>query len=168
MTKLEYLNLGSNKLSNLPDEIFQLISLQYLSLSENLIIKLPFSLSNLRHLEVLDLEDNYITKLPEEFSKLQNLTYLDIRRNKLKYLPKNIGVISKLAKLYLYHNFELKNLPRSFTQLTNLEELKLENFSYSNLTFSILTHLTQLNTKLVILKNSVSDDLDKYFHRRQI
>lgn len=52
------LNLGTNSITKLPDDIQNLQQLEILILSNNLLRKIPTTIGNLRKLRVLDLEEN--------------------------------------------------------------------------------------------------------------
>lgn len=57
-TNMVELNLGTNSISKLPDDIQCLQQLEILILSNNLLKKIPSTIGNLRKLRVLDLEEN--------------------------------------------------------------------------------------------------------------
>lgn len=57
-TNMVELNLGTNSISKLPDDIQCLQQLEILILSNNLLKKIPTTIGNLRKLRVLDLEEN--------------------------------------------------------------------------------------------------------------
>lgn len=52
------LNLATNQLTKIPEDVSGLVSLEVLILSNNLLKKLPHGLGNLRKLRELDLEEN--------------------------------------------------------------------------------------------------------------
>jgi hypothetical protein len=56
-------------------------------LASNRLSKLPEELFNLEHLTVLSLRSNHIYELPPAIGKLHNLTELNISQNRLQYLP---------------------------------------------------------------------------------
>ncbi|MFB0947611.1 MAG: hypothetical protein QMB24_15915, partial [Spirosomataceae bacterium] len=102
-TKLEYLSLKNDHLSEIPEEIGFLKSLRILDLSGNDFVTLPQSFRNLTNLEYLSLKNDHLKEIPEEISFLRNLKTLDLSGN------------------------EFKSLPRSFRNLTNLEEIFLND-----------------------------------------
>ncbi|KAJ3586904.1 hypothetical protein NHX12_013296, partial [Muraenolepis orangiensis] len=94
MTRLRYLSLSLNVLSNVHNVLNALYSLEILDLSANNIAELDcFDFFNLTRLEQLNLRSNYIDKLDGEnklavindniFHFLPALTYLDVTENPL-------------------------------------------------------------------------------------
>lgn len=75
MPNLHFLNLGSNKLTEINHCQITLVHLKALILSSNLLTQIK-NLQSFANLEMIDLSDNKITgplDLVETFSKLQNL-----------------------------------------------------------------------------------------------
>lgn len=64
------LNLGTNQLTKIPDDIQLLQSLEVLILSNNSLKRLPQTIGNLRKLRVLDLEENKLDSLPNDIGML--------------------------------------------------------------------------------------------------
>ena len=93
----------SQKLTQIPEEVFELT-----------------------HLKILNLRNNQLTTLPDFISSLSNLTELDLRENRLTDLPESIGNLSELTWLYLSRN-QLTTLPESITKLSNLTRLYLSS-----------------------------------------
>ncbi|XP_065188174.1 sushi, von Willebrand factor type A, EGF and pentraxin domain-containing protein 1-like [Sycon ciliatum] len=84
--QLQDLYLGSNKLTSLPDNVFdELISLNLLNLRSNQLTTLPDNIfGKLINLRELHLQFNLLTFLPPSaFEKLSNLQQLDISNNRL-------------------------------------------------------------------------------------
>ena len=63
------LNLGTNQLTVIPDDIQYLQKLEVLILSNNLLKKLPSTIGNLQNLTVLDLEENKLELIPDDICK---------------------------------------------------------------------------------------------------
>jgi len=63
------LNLGKQRLTAIPPEIFQFKNLQELDLSKNKITVIPPEISNLPLLQILDLSDNQIDYIPSHIGK---------------------------------------------------------------------------------------------------
>jgi Leucine-rich repeat (LRR) protein len=76
------LNLGYQKLTEVPTEVFQLQNLTGLNLSGNQIVKIPDAISQLQNLTGLNLSGNQIVKIPDAISQLQNLILLSLYNNK--------------------------------------------------------------------------------------
>ena len=63
------LNLGTNQLTKIPDDIKNLAALETLILSNNLLRRVPASVGRLKKLKVLDLEENKLESLPQEIGE---------------------------------------------------------------------------------------------------
>lgn len=122
-TELTCLNLGHNRLTSLPGQLFQLKNIINLNLEYNSLDKFPVVLKGLPRLQTLNISHNPIRSLifvgalselevlwcnscclqalPEEIGNLVNLHTLGARHNQLQNLPKSI---CKLVKLRLIHN----------------------------------------------------------------
>ncbi|KAH0717772.1 hypothetical protein KY285_013803 [Solanum tuberosum] len=127
MESLQYLNLGTNKLSgSLPKSFLNLTSLEGLWLYENCFSGdlLPFQMNNL---QILSLGGNsFNNQIPREFGALQNLTTLGIHFNLLNgIIPEELGNMSNLEILYLHENHLSGHIPQQLGNLTQLQELDL-------------------------------------------
>jgi hypothetical protein len=80
---LQQIDLGTNRLTSLPESIKNLTNLRELNLYENRLTSLPTEIGNLRELRVLDLSFNLLTYLPAEIRRLTNLKELDLGNNLL-------------------------------------------------------------------------------------
>jgi internalin A len=136
LINLTSLDLRSNQLTVLPESIEQLTNLTSLDLSDNQLTALPESIEQLTNLTSLDLSDNQLTALPESIGQLTNLTFLNLSGNQLTALPESIGQLTNLTSLNLSDN-QLTALPESIGQLTNLKFLQLLNNFLKTLPTSI-------------------------------
>ena len=164
--KLSELNLSSEsysysskKLTQIPDEVFELTHLKKLNLSNNQLTNLPDSVGKLTNLTQLNLSNNQLTNLPKSVVNLTNLARLDLSNNELNNLPQSVVNLINLTQLYLRGN-QLNNLPQSVVNLTNLTRLDLRVNQLTTLPDSVvnLTNLTQLDlsyNKLTTLPDSV-------------
>ncbi len=160
LTHLKVLNLSSNQLNKLPESLTNLSNLTTLDLSSNQLNNLPESLTNLSNLSWLDLSSNQLTTLPKFMGDFSNLSWLDLSFNQLNSLPKSTGSLSKLTRLDLRNN-QLNSLPKSIGNLSNLTRLNLSNNQLTTLSESItkLSNLTELNlsnNQLTILSESIT------------
>jgi len=128
LTLLEYLELSSMKIRNVPAQFGYLKNLRYLDLSDNNIKRLPDEIGNLRNIEYLDLSNNKINSLPESIGNLKNLRYLNISRNNINSLPDSIGNLTNLRE-FRFHQNNIKNLPKTIENLENL----LKNLSNNDI-----------------------------------
>ncbi|XP_076346900.1 E3 ubiquitin-protein ligase LRSAM1-like isoform X2 [Tachypleus tridentatus] len=109
LQELKVLDLHSNKLSRLTDDIGLLRNLQELYLNDNKLKQLPESFSSLKALKTLNLKGNKFLYFPSVICKLPLLQALDIRNNpKLHFLPKELCQLQMLESLDLdseYYKF---------------------------------------------------------------
>lgn len=101
---LTELSLSYNKLTEIPESIFNLTKLKKLNLSSNRLTELPGSIAKLTNLTTLSLWNNKLTDIPESITKLTNLTRLDLSYNQLMKLPESIVNLTKLKELDLSNN----------------------------------------------------------------
>ncbi|KAL9897903.1 leucine-rich repeat kinase isoform 1-T1 [Glossina fuscipes fuscipes] len=180
LTAITRIDFSHNQLTNLPVEIFGLISLKYLNIAQNKITQLPPAPSsdtpcckpayNCPVLEELYIQDNQVINLPSEIFHLPALTIFDISNNKLQELPFDMWKAPKLRELNIAFNL-LKDLPvppmqTSSSQLS-LDKLELEPFAnletyghdYKNkpstLTFHPLLHRNIWSNNLEITDNDM-------------
>lgn len=145
LKNLEFLEITSNKLRELPATLSALPALKILKISalnlqsipENIgnlanledfsiygsFNKIPNSFGNLKKLTYLFL-GGYATTLPESFGNLTSLIYFNASSTELKTLPKSFGNLKKLKEIMLDMS-KIEVLPESFGELDALETLKL-------------------------------------------
>ncbi|XP_012060760.1 PREDICTED: insulin-like growth factor-binding protein complex acid labile subunit [Atta cephalotes] len=94
---VEHLDLSSNRISEITNEVNQLIDLQYLNLAKNQLKSLPNNIEELRKLRRLDLSDNLIANTADiaSISQLPSLAVLYISRN---LLPDLKGLTSEVLQ----------------------------------------------------------------------
>ena len=154
LTHLKVLRLNYNRISELPEPLGNLTNLTELDLSRNQLSELPELLGNLTNLTGLYLWDTQLSELPEFLGNLTNLTKLYLSGNQLSELPESFGELTNLIELYLWDN-QLSELPESLGNLTNLIELYLWDNQLSELPES-LGNLTNL-TELYLSRNQLSE-----------
>lgn len=140
----------------LPRNKEKLLLLTELTLDwDNLITELPQEIGNLVNLKSLDIQSTSLTKLPQEIGKLINLELLDLKNNNLNELPKEIGKLVKLKHLFLWGN-NLTALPKEIGNLVHLEWLNLQQNSLTTIPKEI-GNLT--NLKWLLLEDNGLIDL---------
>ncbi len=155
LTQLQTLDLSNNQLAALPESLGNLRQLVGLLLDSNTLTDLPNAIGLLSQLRVLSIADNQFTSLPKCVYNLENLKSLGATNNDIKILPETIGNLRKLTSLILgginaitipsgEFKFEfdeynddyvkdkrmgnnLNTIPVSLAQLTDLQELVLDN-----------------------------------------
>ncbi|XP_041471405.1 leucine-rich repeat-containing protein 58-like [Lytechinus variegatus] len=161
------LDLSTNRITKLPDELIQLThlriltcknnhlnsdslpkefgtckSLQTLNFSGNLFLNFPVQLTEIASLRVLHMGGNRIREIPPEVERLSRLQHLYLGGNHLVTLPPNVGHLPNLLSLVLCDN-RLTSLPAELVQLKQLRSLSLHNNQLTILPPEIIT-LTEL------------------------
>ena len=126
LTKLKHLGLNFNKLTTLPPSIGSLTALKTLWLHGNKLTAVPTTIGGMTALTTLTLGGNELVTLPDSIGELTGLETLSLNNNKLAILPDSIGQLTGLTKLYLNNN-NLTRLPDSIVGLRNLTVLTLTN-----------------------------------------
>lgn len=144
------LDLSDQKITALPSEIGQLLSLTKLDLSVNYLTSIPAEIGQLTNLAQLNLRDNQLVAIPPQIGQLTNLTWLSLRMNELTAIPPEIRRLTNLMKLELNTN-QLTAIPPEIGQLSNLTDLSL----YSN-------ELTTVPPEIVQLINLTAISLGSY------
>ncbi|XP_067135342.1 leucine-rich repeat-containing protein 40-like [Centruroides vittatus] len=102
---LTYLDLRNNQVESLPEEFVSLEMLREINLSYNRFKEIPQVLFRLKKLEILFVSDNQIQKLDVNgLSQLPVLTVLDLRNNDISYVPPELGNLKQLRSLQLEGN----------------------------------------------------------------
>lgn len=153
--QLEYLDLGFNAMSHLPDDLFcPLANLKVLNLTRNQLTGFG-SLGVVDHttghlclqeLQELDLSYNRIQLLSETgVASLKNLRALYLHHNQISQVAElSLSALSRLAVIDLSHN-QLSALPaRAFRELTELRQLYLQNNSLTVLPPELFASLSKL------------------------
>ena len=123
------LDLSKNKLTQIPQEIYQFRYLQELNLSKNKLTFIPdnFEFEDLR---ILDLSKNDFSEFPIQVCNIVSLRNLFLGKNELKVIPDQIGKLQSLIVLDLWYN-PIDDLPEALTQLRNLRSLDLSGLNFS-------------------------------------
>ena len=96
--------MGNNQLVGLPTSIHRLTKLEFLYLSENKLTELPAEIGDLRELRTLIVTYNQLVGLPTSVQRLTKLEELYLYGNKLTELPAEIGDLRELRFLGVIHN----------------------------------------------------------------
>ncbi len=120
--KYPTLDLTGRMMKKIPDRVFNMKHrLEKLNLGQNKISEVPGTIANLSYLEDLDLNDNRITELPSQICFLHKLKGLNLKNNQqLTTLPQDIGRLNNLSTFNI-EGTGITELPLSFHKLQNLK-----------------------------------------------
>lgn len=90
-------------IKKIPDEFMDCTRLESIELISNKLRKLPKDFGKLKNLEALDLTANKLKCLPESFEELKNLTYLNLSWNNIKSCDVLLK-LKNLKTLYIHGN----------------------------------------------------------------
>jgi len=128
---LEYLDLSSNRLSELPVDFGRLSKLKIFFASDNLFTRLPKVLGDCPLLDIVGFKSNQIETIHTSALNV-NLRWLILTNNKIKEIPDAIGKCLRLQKLMLAGNL-ITNLPESLSNCTQLGLLRISANKLSHL-----------------------------------
>ncbi|ELS31914.1 MULTISPECIES: COR domain-containing protein [Pseudanabaena] len=126
LTNLKELHIPFNQITQIPDSICNLANLTLLDLSSNQITQIPDVICNLVNLTQLYFGCNQITQIPDAIANLANLTLLHLSNNHISNITDKLFKLSKLQKLNLSLN-KISTIPEEISQLYNLEEIHLNS-----------------------------------------
>jgi Leucine-rich repeat (LRR) protein len=102
---LKKLDLSNQKLTKVPNSVFNQMDLQELDISNNQITgAIQSQIGQLKNLKVLRASNNQMTGVPAEVGQLQNLQILDLSNNQLTGLPNELANLKNLKTLNLSGN----------------------------------------------------------------
>ncbi len=156
---LRWVNVGKNRMLNVPHVIEMLPRLEYLNMSENQIVRIDVAIpaavetliisgnsvsslpdiSHLRNLKVLLLDANKFTLFPEALCLCHTLRQLSLDFNRVESIPTSISELVRLEWFSVKRNW-LSHLPDSMGALKELRTCRLTN----NLLVSLPDELSQL------------------------
>ncbi|KAG8586033.1 hypothetical protein GDO81_005216 [Engystomops pustulosus] len=145
---LEALTLYQNCIKVIPDTLANLQMLTYLNISRNQLSSLPACICGLP-LKVLIASNNKLGFLPEEIGQLQQLMELDISCNEITSLPPQIGLLKSLRELNVRRNY-LKILPQ---EIVDLPLVKLD-FSCNKILILPLCFRKMVQLQVLVLENN--------------
>ncbi|KAL1802233.1 hypothetical protein ACET3Z_030880 [Daucus carota] len=168
MESLKELDAHGLAVSQLPNSIGHLSKLVELRLSHNKeLITLPDTICHLRSLEILYIDScSSLTALPADLGMIDSLKELHARCISVPNIPDSVGHLTKLVKLILRGNKNLKTLPHTMSNMRSLETLDIDDCSDLEALPAELGNidsLKELNTKNVAV--SVIPESIRYLPR---
>lgn len=167
---LKILNLSHNKIRTISASIGQLVKLESLILEDNLLETLPNEVARLINLKTLNLSSNKFKQFPKQICSLKNLELLDLSKNEINSLTDEIGHCN--ANEINLNNNKLKFLNDSLCNCPKLKILRLDNnqIELSSITRPILADskicLLSLENNLFTLKQlQERDGYEQYSER---
>lgn len=104
-TRLTFLDLRNNQLSDLPGEMSVLSNIREVNLSFNRFSRIPEVVTGWESLEILFASDNKIEELDmTRLQKLKQIAVLDLRNNSILQVPPELGNMRQLRNLQLEGN----------------------------------------------------------------
>ncbi|XP_046562629.1 LOW QUALITY PROTEIN: uncharacterized protein LOC124271531 [Haliotis rubra] len=158
LPNLHDLDISTNQIQEIPEEIGLCTKMLNLSMHRNQICDIPESIANMTELNRLDISNNLLKEVPACICKLTKLVCLYIRTMQLTSLPDEIGNLTLLEKFYLNEN-AISELPPSFTKLTNLKQLSLNGVSWVKIKAN--TILSKRNFENTLRAANLQHFLDK-------
>lgn len=120
---LEFLNMGGNKLSALPERIVEFKKLRIMFFAQNCFEEIPVQLGKMDSLFMLSFKSNRLKRVdPESLSP--SVCWLILTDNQIEVLPSTIGRLLHLRKLMLAGN-RLTALPEELSSCKELELLRI-------------------------------------------
>lgn len=118
--KVYKLQLSRKKLKEVPEEIRRFTNLNELDLGGNRLRDLPAWMSELVHMQEFHAPKNKFTTVPKVICEWKELKRLDLHQNEITGLPACMGGLAHLFSLDMWSN-DLEDFPE---ELEGLKELK--------------------------------------------
>lgn len=122
------LELSSNNLAELPDDLDELRYIRTLGLKYNQLKRMPNVVSRLPQLMVLEMSGNQITQIGDMIGGMVMLKELGLSGNMIARLSDNLTQLPKLEVLHVENN-RLEQLPEAIGELPSLVKLDISNNS---------------------------------------
>ncbi|GMH37248.1 hypothetical protein BSKO_05121 [Bryopsis sp. KO-2023] len=123
---IRVLRLKYNQLKKLPSVMVHLQQLMVLELSGNQITKVDEFVAHLPHIKELDLSGNLLKEIPDAICEMPSIQVLQLENNRIEQLPENIGHLKSLIRLDVSTN-NLRFLPASMGKLKKIQRIDCAN-----------------------------------------
>ncbi|WP_344923959.1 leucine-rich repeat domain-containing protein [Aquimarina addita] len=127
---LESFNIGANRMTTVPPELFELTNLVWLGIAYNSISEIPEGLSKLEFLKTIYLSGNNLTEFPEELLALPDLEEVYINSNDLVAIPEELNTLN--WEVFNLGNNPITALPEQIFEMPELTQLILSNMGLTN------------------------------------
>lgn len=121
---VQYIKITRQKLTHIPEVLYNYKNLIALDLSKNKIKNISDSISVFDQLEMINLRKNKFEVFPESLFQLKTIKEIIISSNQIGFIPEEISQCTQLRKLDLYNN-PISDLGQGLQELKNMEELDL-------------------------------------------
>lgn len=121
---LQELDLRSNGLANLPDEIAELKTLKVLKLNFNKFETIPPVLAKLPRVQILEMSGNLLSEIDDVVATLRNLREVDFSGNRLKAINAKLFGVETLTAIN-FENNEISQIPHEVVQAKNLQRIDM-------------------------------------------
>lgn len=132
-SNLQFLDLSKMGVTNLPDELGELVSLTSLMCWNNNLNSIPSSFTKLTGLTDINFNNNRFNLIPEPISAITGLNKLCINLNRISVVPDFIGCLTNLKQLLLgdqfHETFSTGSLSNALGMVTNLQILDLSGWN---------------------------------------
>ena len=122
---LRYLDIQSDSLCSLPNDIGALFGLEKLKITKcSNIDSIPEVIFRLQNLDTLILSSNNLQKLPENIGNMTSLRYICVPNNQIASLPSSIINLKRL-ETFIISNNKLTLLPDSLHRIISLTQFEV-------------------------------------------
>jgi Leucine-rich repeat (LRR) protein len=125
------LDASKQKWDSLPARLFTFTKLQYLNISKNRLTDLPTELSALKNLMVIDASRNKLSTFPMVLCQTTQIRKLLLSRNLIPSIPPCIGYYSQLTVLDVWDN-PLRSLPEELIKIKTLKMVDLRGILFNS------------------------------------
>jgi hypothetical protein len=115
----EHLSICKCIFKQFPDHLFNLSKLRFLCLNNDSLTELPGNFGKLQHLENLWVQGNFLKNMPVTITAIPKLSSIYIQDNAFDTFPSELVLLKNLRELNFSNN-NIRRLPTSICSLTNI------------------------------------------------
>lgn len=150
---LTILDMSSNGLTTLPENLCTLPCLQELHVNWCELSALPENIGRLKNLKKLACGFNQLCSLPGSICSLPCLETLLVNDNSLSKLPTRIGRVLSLREIAVQYN-QITDLPQSIGQLESLRDFNLHGNPFQNPSLTVVME----GAKAIVAQMKTTED----------